>query len=207
MNAGLDEAGRGPVIGPMFLALCVSGSPGELTELGVADSKSFGSGEAARRERRRICHELFSRCELRWVQIPASVIDAHVDGGPGLNELERRGAECLLRQVRPLERIVADGKTLFSSLAGKYPQLIAVNGADRDYPEVAAASIVAKTFRDDWMQAYERFARSRGFELRGGGYPNGPTMTFIEEWEHRFGHPPPHLRRSWKFRKRQMELF
>ena len=140
--------------------------------------------------------------------MPASVIDAHVAGGPGLNELERRAAGCLLRQMmRRPERIVADGQTLFAPMTSAYPQLVAVNKADRDYPEVAAASIVAKTFRDDWMRAYERFVLSRGFVLRGGGYPNGPTSEFIEAWEHRFREPPPHLRHSWNFRKRQLELF
>jgi len=207
MKAGLDEAGRGPLIGPMFLALCVAGHPEELLELGVADSKSFGAGEAARRARRAICRALAARCELRWVQVPAAVIDDHVARGPGLNELERRAAELLLRQVRPPARIVADGRTLFSPLAVRFPQLIAEDRADRDFPEVAAASIVAKTFRDDWMEAYERSMLTRGFRVRGGGYPNAATMDFIEAWEKRHGGPPPHLRRSWNLRRRQLELF
>jgi ribonuclease HII len=207
MNAGLDEAGRGPLIGPMFMALCVSSSPGKLIDLGVADSKSFGSGEGARRARRRICFDLFSHCEIRWIQVPAAVIDVAVAVGPGLNELERQAALSLLGQVRSPARIVADGKTLFSPLMACFPQMIAVNGADRDYPEVAAASIVAKTFRDDWMLAYERFARSRGFDLRGGGYPNAPTRTFIQAWETRYKESPPHLRKSWNLKQRQLELF
>ncbi len=208
MNAGLDEAGRGPLIGPMFLAVCSCGRPEDLLEIGVADSKTFGSGETARHRRRSICRELFNRCEVRWIQVAASVIDEHVSGGPGLNELERRAAGCLLRQVsRPPERIVADGRTLFSPLSRVFPQLTAVDKADRDYPEVAAASIVAKTFRDEWMQSYERFVQARGFRLLGGGYPNTPTLAFIEAWVERFGEAPPHLRRSWNVRKRQLELF
>ena len=207
MKVGLDEAGRGPVIGPMFLALCVTGQPEALLEMGVADSKTFGAGEAARRQRRRICRALAARCELRWIQIPAAVIDDHVARGPGLNELERRAAEVLLRQVRPPARIVADGRTLFSPLTARFPQLIAEDRADRDYPEVAAASIVAKTFRDDWMEAYERAMLVRGFPMRGGGYPNAATMAFLEAWELRHGGPVPHLRRSWNLRRRQLELF
>jgi len=205
MKAGLDEAGRGPLIGPMFLAVCVTPRPELLPDLGVADSKTFGSGEAARLRRRRICHALFGRCELRWIQIPAHVIDDHVARGAGLNELERRAAALLLRQVRPPARIVADGKTLFGPLTAHFPQLVAENRADQDFPEVAAASIVAKTFRDDWMENYERSVLALGFTLRGGGYPNAATRDFIEVWERRYGRPPPHLRRSWNLRKRQIE--
>jgi ribonuclease HII len=207
LKAGLDEAGRGPLIGPMYLAVCVTPRPETLTDLGVADSKTFGSGEGARLPRRRICHALFGRCELRWIQIPAHVIDEHVIGGPGLNELERRAAALLLRQVRPPARIVADGRTLFGPLAVHFPQLVAENRADQDFPEVAAASIVAKTFRDDWMENYGRTMLSLGFEVRGGGYPNASTEEFLQGWERRFGGSPPHLRRSWKLRKRQLELF
>jgi len=207
LKAGLDEAGRGPLIGPMYLAVCVTPRPEALLELGVADSKTFGSGEAARLKRRHICRALFGRCELRWIQIPAHVIDEHVASGPGLNELERRAAALLLRQVRPPARIVADGRTLFGPLAALFPQLVAENRADQDFPEVAAASIVAKTFRDDWMESYERTMLAQGFLLRGGGYPNAATEEFLHRWESRFGTFPPHLRRSWNLRRRQLELF
>lgn len=206
MKAGLDEAGRGPLIGPMFLAVCVTPRPELLPDLGVADSKTFGAGEAARKIRRSICQALFGRCELRWIQIPAHIIDDHVSRGPGLNELERQAAALLLRQVRPPARIVADGKSLFGPLTAHFPQLVAENRADRDFPEVAAASIVAKTFRDDWMANYERAMLALGFQVRGGGYPNEATKAFIELWEGRYGCPPPQLRRSWNLRKRQPEL-
>ncbi len=197
---GIDEAGRGPLIGPLIVALCCCPDPEKLLDLGVADSKSFGAGVRARARRAEICRTLFESCLVRWVQIPARVIDRYVTGGPGLNALEQQAAAFLLGQVPAMSRVVADGERLFSPLAVRFSGLVAVNRADARFPEVAAASIIAKTFRDDWMDAYERRMGHLGFVIRGGGYPNASTRAFVEQWKQRHGGSPPHLRSSWKIR-------
>lgn len=198
MIAGLDEAGRGPILGPLVLALCACPDPRRLERLGVADSKHFGSGPRARRVRMQLCREIMAESRIFWIQVEASVIDSFVISGPGLNELERRAAVLLLRNCGPVQEIQADGETLFSPLQAHFPNLLARNRADAQLPAVAAASIVAKTLRDSWMECYETRMASAGFPLFGGGYPNAATMDFIRRWEQAFGQPPPHMRLSWR---------
>ncbi len=207
MIAGIDEAGRGPIIGPLFLALCACPSPDALVSLGVADSKSFGSGPHARRARARLCREILASCRVHWIQVEARVIDAFVLSGPGLNELERQAAIRLLRDCGPLRSVHADGRTLFSPLQSRFPHLQAQDKADRDHPVVAAASIVAKALRDEWMERYERRMAAAGFPLSGGGYPNAATMDFVARWERAFGCLPPHTRKSWHRRPLTGDLF
>lgn len=198
MIAGIDEAGRGPLIGPLVVALCACPDPQKFVQLGVADSKHFGSGPRARHVRARLCRDIMAQSRVFWVQIEAHIVDEFVLSGVGLNVLERQAALRLLQHCGPVHEVYADGKTLFSPLQIHFSHLHAQDKADVQYPVVAAASIVAKTLRDFWMERYETHMASMGFPLSGGGYPNAATMDFVKRWKSTFGNLPPHVRQSWR---------
>ena len=201
VSIGVDEAGRGPILGPMVLAAVAIDEAGaaELAAAGVADSKAFGSGARAKQRRRALAAEIERRAI--WVHTRVAhpgEIDARVERGE-LNHLEREMAAELLRRgpVAAADRIICDGQRLFSPLAREFPGLVAEDRAEDAHLCVAAASIVAKNLRDVAFEAIASRYEAEFGPLRGGGYPNAATRAFIEWHEVTYGRPPEEIRRSW----------
>ncbi len=195
--AGVDEAGRGPVIGPMVLAAVMieDGDEETLAEAGVRDSKLVPPGE--RRRLAALIREL--AVDWRVEVIPARTVDSFASSG-GLNRLEAEVAARLLSSLRPApETAVVDAPERkpgrFSRLLAarvRIPRLLTVAEADRRYPVVSAASILAKE---------EREARVADLRERlgdfGSGYPHDPkTIEFLRRVLSS-GEVPPEVRRSW----------
>lgn len=199
---GVDEAGRGPVLGPLVLAaVCVDTAAARaLARAGVRDSKGFGAGAAARARRRELACEIRARavwCQVAVVDV--AEVDRRVRRGE-LNALEREVAARLLAAAPRCDRIVADGHRLFAPLRAQFPQLEAHDGGEARHCAVAAASILAKVRRD---AIFERIARRYEAEfgpLRGGGYVNAATRRFLRAFAARYGRLPPEARRSWPHR-------
>jgi ribonuclease HII len=196
---GIDEAGRGPGIGPMVLAAVAldDAAASFLAEAGVRDSKAFGASAAAQRRRADLSAVIRERA--RWVAVEicdVDEIDAYVARG-ALNELEREHARLLIKQAPACARIIADGRTLFSALTAEFPQLEAHDRAESLHTAVAAASICAKAERDQRFAAIASRYQSDFGTLRGGGYVNPPTCAFVAEFVRRHGHLPPEARKSW----------
>jgi ribonuclease HII len=199
---GLDEAGRGPGLGPMVLAAVVLDETGAmvLTRAGVRDSKAFGAGPKARDLRGRLAeavrqHAVFTAVEV--CEVPE--IDAYVARG-GLNDLERERARRLILRAPTCARIIADGRTLFAPLAVEFPHLEAVDRAESAHVAVAAASICAKALRDELFAAVAARYHTEFGPLAGGGYVNPATCAFVAAYVNRYGRLPPEARRSWPWR-------
>ena len=199
---GIDEAGRGPGIGPMVLAAVAldSASKRILARAGVRDSKAFGTNGAARQARKRLAaliheHAPFAAAETCEVED----VDAYVARG-GLNQLERERASLLIRRAPKCSRIIADGRTLFAPLATEFPNLEALDRAESVHTAVAAASIFAKVLRDELFEAIASRYQPDFGALRGGGYVNPATLAFISEYVRRHGQLPPEARKSWPWR-------
>jgi len=199
LTLGIDEAGRGPGIGPMVLcAVALDEDRGaRLATLGVRDSKAFGSSDKSKAVRARLALEiervaLFVGYEV--CEVPE--IDVYVSRG-GLNELEREKAAALIQRAPACARLIADGRTLFSPLAAAFPGLEAKDKADAEHVAVAAASVCAKARRDALFAAIAKRYEPDFGPLAGGGYVNPKTKAFIAEYVRRFGQLPPEARKSW----------
>ncbi len=203
---GVDDAGRGPVIGPMVLAgvALYEDRVRILEELGVRDSKVLSPSTRLRLSDRIL--EVADRVEIEVVQ--PREIDEYVQRRRKLWKLNRLEAEkmaLLLRKIGPSIAYVDApdvdaerfGKTVEEILSGGV-EIIAKHHADETYPLVSAASIVAKVRRDrevEWLKArYGDF---------GSGYPSDPrTRKFIQKLLNEKGEVPDFVRKSWKTLKK-----
>ncbi|MBN2121602.1 ribonuclease HII [Candidatus Micrarchaeota archaeon] len=144
---GVDEAGRGPVLGPMVICLASieEGKRGKLIDLGVSDSKKL---TPAKRE------ELYPRimelCECRVRSISAAELNDRM-GRESLNLIEAREMGKLSDGIEGRFYIDLPEKdpSKFLRKAGLLGKdVIAEHKADARYPIVGAASIIAKVTRD-----------------------------------------------------------
>ncbi len=201
MILGIDEAGRGPVMGPLVLCgvWVRRRQLKTLVEIDVRDSKSFGSSNQARLRRQQLAGQIRGlAAHVCLLCVDAAEVDRRVRLGE-LNLLERELADTIIRSGPPAKRIIADGERLFGALAETHPGLKAVNKADQVSPVVAAASIIAKDERDlRFAEIVEDLEEEFG-PIKGGGYANPATATFIKAYFDRHGTLPPEVRRSWSW--------
>lgn len=198
---GIDEAGRGPVLGPMVVAAVAlrPARAGVLTRRGVCDSKLFGAGPEARARRSELAGEVRRLAEWVGVEVHDHLeVDRYASRGR-LNELEREAARRLIGGCPPVTRIVADGVQVFGPLRRELPHLRAFDDGESAHVAVAAASIVAKDRRDALFAAIASRYRAEFGELRGGGYVNAATAEFLRLYKQRHGCLPPETRRSWEW--------
>lgn len=199
LTLGIDEAGRGPILGQMVLAAVVldSQSAQRLSSAGLADSKSYGSGIKARRTRAALADAVRERAHFVAIEVvQVQVIDERVRRSE-LNVLEREVADRLIQAAPLVDRIVADGERLFGPLQSKYPHLEAHNHGESIHASVAAASVIAKTRRDELFALLQaRYAPQFG-DFAGGGYVNKTTQGFLRAYALVHGCLPPEARRSW----------
>jgi len=199
MILGIDEAGRGPVLGPLVLAGVILCPPraAALTRRGVTDSKDFGAGSEAREKRAELAAHIRRLAEdVRVKVFDHQTVDDFASRGL-LNELERRGAREIIGAALPVRRIVADGQKLFGIMRGEYPHLEAHDFGETVHASVAAASIIAKDLRDRLFEEIAVRYREEFGEVRGGGYVNAATADFLRRYHQRYGALPPETRRSW----------
>ena len=200
---GLDEAGRGPILGPMVMA-CValdSAAAARLAERGVTDSKRFGAGWKAHAARAELCAEILAvAAHTEVLTIEVAEIDTRTARGE-LNRLEQEHAARLIDRAPPAARVFADGARIFAPLRARYPHLHAEDRADSLHVAVSAASLLAKVRRDElWLAICGRYQPEFGEVLTGycgGGYLNAATRRFLRAYCARYRQIPPEGRRSW----------
>lgn len=199
---GIDEAGRGCLIGKLFVAgvSLDQVSASRLKQLGVRDSKTLTP------ERRSELYEdvLSKSGRVVALGIQPNEIDAVVRAGRKyrrLNYLEAVYFARVADELRP-DYLVVDAsdsnptrfrQAILENMRTKC-RILSKHKADRDYVVVSAASIIAKVERD---RAIEKLRRELGDF--GSGYPSDPvTRNFFEEKMKRGESLPVHVRRSWK---------
>jgi ribonuclease HII len=198
---GLDEAGRGPILGPMVMAIVGlrSRAAAALTRAGVADSKRYAGPDAHEVRSALVPHILHHADHVALRIVDVEDIDAAC-AVQGLNRLEQRLGAELIAGAPAARRIVCDGQTLFSPLRVRFSQLEARDRGESVHVAVAAASIVAKVRRDElFARIAARYAAVLDLpELpRGGGYMNEATRAFLRRLIQHTRALPPEGRRSW----------
>ncbi len=158
--AGTDEAGRGPIAGPVVAAAAIlSISQREmLLSAGLRDSKKLS---AAKRE------ALFEKiCEAGVIWRAQAASAGRIDR----TNILKASLWCMKRSVEQLEKrptvVLVDGNRLITAL--DVPQKTVIKGDDR-VPVIAAASVIAKVLRDRVMEVMDRiypqylFAKHKGY--------------------------------------------
>jgi ribonuclease HII len=196
----MDEAGRGPVLGPMVI--CGLAVPEEkisnLIEIGVKDSKKLSPHrrEVLAGQIRDITDQIVVKI------IPAAEIDAQMSGGTNLNEIEVIAMGAILAELHPVKIYIdaADvneerfGKNVKEQSGLSDVEVIAEHKADENYPVVGAASIIAKTTRDAEIKKLKVT-----YGEIGSGYPGDEkTRNFIKQWFENNHSLPPIARWHWK---------
>ncbi len=188
---GIDEAGKGPVIGSMFIGFAIINLEGGLKELnsfqdmlkkevGVRDSKMLTP-----KRRNEIYQKLKEMFDIKYVQLTPALIDTNFFRGGKLNQLEIDGIVQILNAEKP-NLVIIDALTAmpekFANDIKKHltfeTKIISENKADVKYPIVGAASIVAKELRE---QELAQIRQNIKLDC-GSGYPADPkTKKFLEE--------------------------
>lgn len=193
---GIDEAGRGSVLGPLVIAGVVVPEKMEkvLGKMGVKDSKRLTPNR-----REVLSRKLKKMFDWDIVVYSAEDIDNLRAEGINLNEIERRGMEELILKLNA-DKVIVDAvdvkpqrfqDKLHSATGAK---VLAEHKADDKYIEVSAASIIAKQTRDEAIQKL-----NKEFEDVGGigsGYPSDPkTKEFLANYT--YSEMPDCVRKSW----------
>ena len=197
--AGVDEAGRGPALGPMVLSIASIEKKHEekLIELGVKDSKLLNEKERERQNK--ILPGLLH--EFNSVHVKAGEIDT-LRNRKSLNEIEAMRIGYLLNNLKKKPDIAfVDSPDPIAKNFGKRIEkyisfkldIRAEHKADLNYPIVSAASIIAKVERD---KAIKKLSRKHG--NMGSGYPHDPdTIAFMYNWVKKNKKLPDFARKSW----------
>ncbi len=180
---GIDEAGRGAVIGPLVVAgLAIrEGESQALESMGVKDSKKL-----SKRRREEIYQGLLSNRIPHAVElISPSTVDRYTRRrkGPGLNSLELESVLKIAKKLSP-DKIILDSPTRDTAGLQKILRekldgvdVLCQCHADEEFTVVAAASIIAKVTRD---RALLELAQSLGDV--GSGYPSDPkTIEYLRK--------------------------
>lgn len=195
---GVDEAGRGSIIGPLVVAgVSIRESKiAYLREMGVRDSKALTP-----KARARLYGEILEVVDSFYVH---KINNTEVDDSvllKGLNRLEAKAMAHVINNMRADEVYVdcCDVNT------DRYreniechlkcsPRLHSMHHADATNIVVSAASVIAKITRDQEIQEIRNKYRNIG-----SGYPSDEkTMRFIKKWVSKKGEAPEFARKSWK---------
>jgi len=188
LEAGCDEAGRGPLAGPVFAAAVIL--PEDFSHPLLNDSKKMT--EKARETLRPI----IEREALAWavVEVAAEEIDRLNILKASITGMQRAVSKL---SIRP-EFLLIDGNK-FIPFDG-FPYKTVVHG-DATYASIAAASVLAKTWRDEKMRSLARQYPGYGWE-RNMGYPTAEHIEAIKT----LGFTPEH-RRSFHPKELEPTLF
>ncbi|MEE9594474.1 MAG: ribonuclease HII [Candidatus Hydrothermarchaeales archaeon] len=206
MFCGVDEAGRGPVFGPLVVAGLACDEEGlqALNSLCKRDSK-----RTPPKARAKLYEILTNEYSYRVIKIEPEELDSARESGISLNQLEAMKFGELIEALKPQKAFLDCADVIpqnfldavLRNLAHKC-ELVVEHKADERYPIVSGASIIAKVERD---REIERLCEEYGD--MGSGYTSDPkTISFLEKWCREKGELPFFARRTWKTASRAKNM-
>ncbi len=200
--AGVDEAGRGCVIGPLVVAgiMVQSEVVPLLVELGVKDSKLLTP-----KKREILYSAIFQLAQNHYIiKVPPYQIDRvvrHQRRLHKLNRLEARTMAKVIEVLKPDEAYV-DAADVLEDRFGEHieecltvqTRVVSQHKADVNFPVVSAASIIAKVERDREVAAL----RLKYGDFGSGYLTDGRTMDFLRRLLDEYGEYPSCVRKSWE---------
>jgi len=188
LEAGCDEAGRGPLAGPVYAAAVIL--PPDFYHPLLNDSKQMT------RSQRELLRPIIEKESIAWAveEVNAKEIDELNILWASVTGMQRA---VLKLAVKP-DFLLIDGNR-FRPMEG-YGYATVVKG-DATYASIAAASVLAKTYRDDHMM--ELAAKYPGYGWENNmGYPTKEHIEGIKK----FGYTPEH-RKSFHVKELEPTLF
>lgn len=200
---GIDEAGRGPVLGPMVICgVCYFETDLKLLdEIGVKDSKKLTPIK-----RSKLAKIIKDQCyDYTTIVVSAQEIDEREKKRITLNKLEEIKMAEIIETLKPKITYIdaADvnearfGNSIKKLLKFSTTKIISKHKADDLYPIVSASSIIAKVTRDNIIEELKKI-----YGELGSGYPSDMrTLKFLREWIKKKKKSPPFARKSWETTK------
>lgn len=187
IEAGCDEAGRGPLAGPVFAAAVIL--PKDFYHPLLNDSKKMTE------KSRNLLREIIEKEAVAWnvQEVSAAEIDAVNILNASIMGMQR----AVLALERRPDFILVDGNR-FKSF--EIPHKCIVKG-DATYASIAAASVLAKTYRDEYMRKLASDYPQYGWE-HNMGYPTKEHMEAIRKYGY-----TEHHRRSFHLKQLEPTLF
>ncbi|MEM3671016.1 MAG: ribonuclease HII [Thermoprotei archaeon] len=195
---GIDEAGRGALLGPLVIAGVGADDDSirELAAIGVKDSKQLSP------RRREILYDQIRRLaqKVEVLEVNPAEIDSRIKRGVNLNEIE-------LQKMASIAKALECGKVYVDAVdvneyrwGARLSELvsnvhfISEHSADERYVITGAASVIAKVTRDRRIKELEKV-----YGPVGSGYPSDPkTRRFVRDFYIHNGALPSCVRTSWK---------
>lgn len=197
MICGVDEAGKGPVVGPLVVAAVAVNNAKDIANLGIKDSKQL-----TKSKRKELANLIKEKFNFAVEIIEPRIVDEYRRRNK-LNELNREAFERLISKLDPNVAYVdaADvnenrfGSQIKASLTNKKDtDVISMHKADAKIEVVAAASIIAKETRENEIEKLKD--KIGDF---GSGYPSDErTIKFLKSFYADNGKWPTGTRESWK---------
>ena len=197
MICGVDEAGKGPVLGPLVVAAVAVDKAKDIQDLGIKDSKQLTP-----EKRKELANLIKNKFSFAIEIIEAERVDEYRRQNK-LNDLNREAFEKLISKLDPNVAYVdaADvnehrfGKQIKEKLTNeKDTDVISMHKADAKIDVVAAASIIAKETRENEIRKLKE--KIGDF---GSGYPSDErTIKFLKSFYSDNGKWPTGTRKSWK---------
>lgn len=200
--AGLDEAGRGCVIGPLVItgyAIKEKKIP-LLRELGIKDSKKL-----TKKKREKIIPRIIELSEAhKIIKLSPDQIDKVVKSKIKFHKLNRLEAETMAQVIKILkpDKAYIDAADVKEKRFQEYVleklsikiNIVARHKADEIFPVVSAASIIAKVNRDKEIL----FLKDKYGDFGSGYLSDKKTIAFLKECIKKNGEYPECVRKSWK---------
>ncbi len=206
--AGVDEAGRGCVIGPLVVAGIAMEAENLqfLSQLGVKDSKLLSP-----KRREELYLEIAKSAKVfHTIKLAPCQIDKVVESQRKLHKLNRLEAQTMAQIIDFLkpDEVYVDAADVLEDRFKQHiqeclmtkPKIIAKHKADKTYPIVSAASIIAKVQRDQEIANL----RAEHGDFGSGYLTDEKTMLFINHLLEKNSSYPDFIRKSWKPAKKAL---